>query len=91
MNYKKYEGEVISHYYSNNRQSWDEFYPTERKTIEFAMSNLIVDEKTILDVGCACGGLYNALKESYNINYTGIYIVDESIIIAKNKFSISYW
>ena len=86
MNYKKYAGKVISNYFNNNRQSLGEFYPTERKTIEFVMSNLIAYEKTILDVGCACGGLYNALKESYNINYTGIDIVDESIIIAKNKF-----
>ena len=86
MNYRKYASEVISNYFKNNRQSLDEFYPTERKTIEFVMSNFIADEKTILDVGCACGGLYNALKESYNINYTGIDIVDESIIIAKNKF-----
>ena len=91
MNYNKYTGEVIVNYFNNNRQSMGEFYPTERKTIEFVMSNLIAYEKTILNVGCACGRLYNALKESYNINYTGIYIVDESIIIAKNKFSISYW
>jgi len=86
MNNKKNVGEVISNYFSFNRQSFEEFYPSERKTIEFVMSNLNASEKTILDVGCACGGLYNALKEAYNINYTGIDIIDESIIVAKNKF-----
>jgi SAM-dependent methyltransferase len=86
MNNNKNVGEVISNYFSINRQSFEEFYPSEKKTIEFVMSNLNAYEKTILDVGCASGGLYNALKEAYNINYTGIDIVDESIIVAKNKF-----
>ena len=41
MNYRKYASEVISNYFKNNRQSLDEFYPTERKTIEFAALNHI--------------------------------------------------
>jgi len=86
MENKKKSGELISDYFKNNRQSLDEFYPSERTTIEFVMSNLNASEKTILDVGCACGGLYNALKDSYNIKYTGIDIVNESITIAKSRY-----
>ena len=86
MNNNKNVGEIISNYYSTDRQSFEEFYLSERKTIEFVMSNLDVYEKKILDVGCASGGLYNALNEEYIINYTGIDIVEESIIVAKNKF-----
>ena len=38
MNNNKNVGEVISNYFSINRQSFEEFYPSERKTIEFVVN-----------------------------------------------------
>ena len=40
-----------------------------------------------MDVGCACGGLYNALKNKYGeINYTGIEINQNAASVAKAKY-----
>jgi len=40
----------------------------------------------ILDIGCATGDIFSALKEKFQINYTGIDIDKKCIVYAKKKF-----
>ena len=81
----KYASKQISEFYSNHRQGWDEFYPSEKRAFEKAAG----DKKMLgdlLDAGCACGGLGSALSEKFTLNsYTGIDINEEAIKWA-NKY-----
>lgn len=46
-----------------------------------------LNNKSILDVGCGFGDLYDYLKDRYqNFTYTGIDIVHENIEVAKQKY-----
>jgi SAM-dependent methyltransferase len=70
-------------YFSENRNTLESFYPTE----QFIIKKVIRDSFRILDVGCACAGLYGALKNHYsNIEYTGIEINKEAVIFAAEKY-----
>lgn len=75
----EYHSKEISEFYSCNRQTWEQFYPSERWVFEKIAGN----EKSmghVLDVGCACGGLANALLEKFTLaSYTGIDINKDSI------------
>ncbi len=71
-----YKSENIKKYFSTERISWEEFYPSERKVIQDTITKLDnIDKIRVLDIGCACGGLGNALNEKFKIsNYTGVEI-----------------
>lgn len=75
----EYKSEQISEYYSCNRQTWDEFYPSERWVFE----RIYKGRKNlgdVLDVGCACGGLGSAIAGNLKIDsYTGIDINKKAI------------
>ena len=72
-------------YFSNNRNSFEKFYPSERYVFEKIFKNN--NNSKVLDIGCACGGLYNALKEKYgNIDYTGIEINEIAANYASDTF-----
>ena len=78
-----YLSEEIGSFYSTNRVKWNQFYNSEKIIFEkiFSQSDSI---KTILDVGCACGGLGQALNERFGIlNYAGIDINKSAIEHAK--------
>lgn len=76
-----YETSEISSYFSENRVTWDQFYPSEKKLFD---SLNLQAEQTVLDVGCGCGGLGIALNERYAISsYTGIDINNEAIKTGK--------
>lgn len=80
-----YKSEAIGNFYSKNRMKWSQFYASEQYIFEkvFAQSDKI---NTILDVGCACGGLGMALHEKFGIRqYFGIDINTRAIEIAKSK------
>ena len=65
-----YGTDEIANYFSENRISWDQFYPSERKLFE---SIELSSEDKVLDIGCGCGGLGLALNEKFDIfSYTGI-------------------
>lgn len=68
----KYTTADIEEYYKQNRIHWDQFYESEKTII----SKLDFNEKSsILDIGCGCAGLGNALKEKYGVtDYTGVEI-----------------
>ena len=65
-----YKSTKFSKTYSSHRISWQEFYESEKNIL----SQLpFTTDDSVLDLGCACGGLSLALKEEFKvINYTGI-------------------
>ena len=67
-----YQTEEISHYYSTHRTTWDQFYESERAVI----TRLKPDPSaSVLDIGCGCGGLGMALRESFGVmDYSGVEI-----------------
>ena len=80
---KKYKSSEIVKYYASNRNSWGNFYKSERKVIE--KLNITKNSK-ILDIGCACGGLGEVLKKKYGIkDYTGIEINKKAYEYGKFK------
>jgi SAM-dependent methyltransferase len=83
-----YKSNNISKFFSQNRVQWNQFYPSEKYIFEriFSESKSI---ETVLDVGCACGGLGMALNERFGIrHYTGIDINKEAIDAAGSPDSI---
>ena len=81
----KYSSKELLEFYSCNRQTWDEFYPSEKWTFDkIAGENKRLGN--VLDVGCACGGLGNALSSRFFLeSYTGIDINSEAIKWAKTE------
>ena len=74
-----YKTDTIAKFYSQNRLRWDQFYPSEQFIFEkvFKEHGSI---KTVLDAGCACGGLGRALHERFGIgHYMGVDINRSSI------------
>lgn len=67
-----YNSEELLKYYQSHRGHWEDFYPSEKWVFE-----RIAAERptlgTVLDVGCAGGGLGAALTERFSLeSYTGI-------------------
>lgn len=78
-------------YYSCHRNSWNALYPSERIVIEKILHELEhLDSYSILDVGCACGGLASAFSEriKHNFIYNGIDINRDMIDWAKNHINL---
>jgi len=87
----KYKSKQISEFYRMNRMKYSDFYLSEKNIIESVLQKN--DKKSVLDIGCACGGLGKALSEEFNISsYTGIDINQEAIEWAKknNKLNIPH-
>ncbi len=62
-------------------------YSDLEKSKKIILSKLNLNNKTILDVGCASGDFYNVLKKKYKkINYHGIDLDNKCIEFAKKKF-----
>lgn len=80
----KYTSKELINFYSNNRVSWDEIYDSEK----YIFNKVFKDrELSILDVGCACGGMGRALNEKFNLkSYTGVEINSDCAAFAKNVF-----
>ncbi|MDC7124774.1 MAG: class I SAM-dependent methyltransferase, partial [Spirochaetales bacterium] len=49
--------------------------------------NVNLDGKSILDVGCGCGDLYDLIKTDYKINsrYLGVYILEKMVKRAESE------
>lgn len=88
MNNLEYKTKEIKNYYSKNRLSWNDFYPSEKWVFE-KIAGKKENMGNILDVGCACGGLGIMLNERYRISsYTGVDINKDSISWAKNNLNL---
>ena len=80
----KYTSKEIENFYKTNRINWDDFYHSEK--FIFEKLNLNSNSK-VLDIGCGCGGLGNALNEKFGVeHYTGIDINEQSIQTAEALF-----
>lgn len=77
----KYESDQIESFYKDHRSKWEDFYPSEHYIFE---ATGIQSSSTILDIGCGCGGLGNALRQKYGaVQYTGIDINEKAIETGK--------
>jgi SAM-dependent methyltransferase len=67
-----YQTDRLARYFSKNRVSWPQFYESERVIIgQLGLAH----PKTVLDIGCGCGGLGLALLDQFGVeNYTGVEI-----------------
>lgn len=65
-----YKSKKFSERYNSYRISWQDLYDSEKAVLEQLPFN---SDDSILDLGCACGGLGIALKEKFNVEkYIGI-------------------
>lgn len=82
-----YKTDAIAKFYSHNRVQWDQFYPSE----QFMFEKVFKDHgaiETVLDAGCACGGLGRALHQRFGIkHYTGVDINAASVDRARSEES----
>lgn len=82
----RYKSKQLVEFYKDNRQKWEDLYPSEKKVFEkLAFGGKSLGD--VLDVGCACGGLGTALREKNLISsYVGIDINKNVISWAKKNF-----
>jgi ubiquinone/menaquinone biosynthesis C-methylase UbiE len=70
-------------YYSGYRDKFEDLFPSEKHFLR----NLIETNKSILDVGCASGGMYEIVRSiNSDIKYSGIDIAKDLISIAQKKY-----
>jgi len=85
LNYKSKEA---AEYFSRNRNNIRDFYDSEQFVIKSLIRKILSDDNihTILDLGCASGGLGRALKDLLNekLEYIGIDINPLSINIGRD-------
>tara|TARA_Y100000589_G_scaffold297537_1_gene305389 strand:- start:110 stop:853 length:744 start_codon:yes stop_codon:yes gene_type:complete len=75
--------QYFKEYYEGYRNSFDDLFPSEKRFI----SDFVESKKTILDVGCAIGGMYEIVSSICpEVDYTGIDVADELVQIAKQRF-----
>jgi len=86
----RYKSREIVKYFSNNRDTWDRFYPSEK----WVFKKIAKDKKDlgdILDAGCACGGLGAALNGKFMIDsYTGIDMNKDAIRWAQRNRKLPF-
>ena len=88
----KYKTENLVNYYSKTRKCWNEFYESERYMFDKVLSRFGASF-SLLDVGCGCGGLGNALLEKFPLNYYRGLDINEAEInwaVEHNKLSVPY-
>lgn len=85
----KYANDDFVAFYSNNRRTWGEFYESERYMFDKIFSRF--DEPfSLLDAGCGCGGLGNALSEKFAVKfYKGLDINEQQIKWASENSGLS--
>jgi len=78
--FKNWCSESVKKFYSENRSDPSRLYKSEK----FFLEKINLRKRSILDIGCACGGFYNIFKKLYHeINYTGIDVSPELVEAAK--------
>jgi len=81
----EYKTKKIAEYFSINRVKWDQFYPSEKWIFE-RVAGPDGQMGSILDVGCAAGGLGLALGERFSLTeYVGVDINAPAIEHAGTK------
>lgn len=75
----KYKSDEIARFYTEHRNTWSDFYQSERWILKrvFGEDGRL---KSVLDVGCAAGGLGRALAERFSLaKYVGVDINQQVI------------
>jgi len=91
-----YRSNNIARFYREHRRRWNELYPSERWVFERVASDHGQIGR-VLDVGCAAGGLGDALAERFDTlqSYTGIDInegaVESARALARNASYPAYF
>jgi len=87
----KYNSPNIQQYFSKERIDWDDFYLSEKKIIEQVFETFQdVNNIEVLDIGCACAGLCNALIKKFGIRkYTGIEINEYAAETARKNLNLT--
>ncbi len=79
---KAWSSKKIVSYFYNNRSTFNSLYKGEK----YLISKYVKKNDTVLDIGCAQGGLFKILKKKFgNIDYTGLDFNKEMINLAKKK------
>lgn len=69
----------LAEFFLTHRRRWDEFFPSERWVFE-RIGNSPQGFGRVLDVGCAVGGLGNAITQKFSVtSYTGLDINAQAI------------
>ncbi len=78
-----YQTPEIARHYSRARRTWADLYPSEQWGLDRVIPRWGM---TVLDVGCAAGGLLHALRERWqgDIDYTGVDINAEAIATGRD-------
>lgn len=80
-----YKTDRIAEFYACHRNKWNDFYASERWIFE-RIAGSKRDLGRVLDVGCAVGGLAQALSERFHIeDYVGVDINTKAIESAKMR------
>lgn len=86
MSNKIFKSKKTAQYFTENRTTWAAFYPSERTVFDEVAKRNGGTLGYVLDVGCASGGLGQALHDKGIIHhYTGVEINKHSV----NKFDVS--
>lgn len=78
-----------------NESDWPDYYETHRATTKdvypsewFFLKDVLTEGMSVLDVGCAVGGLASVLSENLRqFEYTGVDISEEMVLRARQKHS----
>ena len=80
---KAWSSKEIIKFFKSNRSTFNSLYKGEK----YLLSKYVDKSCTILDIGCAQGGMYRILKNKFkNINYTGVDFNKKMITLAKKKY-----
>lgn len=83
MNNNPFDSDYYQYKYSNYRDKYDDLFDSEK----YFFDEFLTESNSILDVGCASGGLYNIVcSKRPNISYVGIDISKNLIEEAKRKY-----
>ena len=82
-NYEAWDKPEVVSYFNNNRVNVEDIYPSEW----FFIKNVLKNNVTVLDIGCAQGGFSRAIGEILgSFSYTGIDISKNMIARAKVNY-----
>ena len=80
---KSWNSKQIVNHLNKSRSNYNDLYEGEK----FLIQSYIKNNFTVLDIGCAQGGMYKILKKKFSkIKYTGLDFNKKMIDIAKKKF-----
>jgi 2-polyprenyl-3-methyl-5-hydroxy-6-metoxy-1,4-benzoquinol methylase len=72
--------------YVNEQRKLKVRYNDLDKSKKVILKKFNINNKKVLDIGCAAGGKYIPLSEKFNFDYTGIDIDKKCILHAKSRF-----